>query len=116
MQTGAFHCNWCRSMVKHLSCPCRQSYNQISVHAQVRCEFGTCCMSSGHVTHGHRAASLESQHAPCRPEWSHIPPRVCIFCVTGPAPSLSATKRARHLMPLPHISGSLPSELYIRMV
>ena len=33
----------------------------------------------------------------------------------GSAPSIAATKLARHLMPLPHISGSVPSELYMRM-
>ncbi len=49
--------------------------------------------------------------------WSNTSPaRVCILCVTGPELSFSATNRARHLMPFPHISGSLPSELNIRIV
>ena len=45
-----------------------------------------------------------------------MPAKVCILWVTGPDPSFSATKRAKHLIPLPHISGSLPSELKIRIV
>ena len=43
------------------------------------------------------------------------PARVPTLYALGSAPSILATKLARHLMPLPHISGSVPSELYMRM-
>mmetsp|Transcript_45097 Transcript_45097/g.143621 ORF Transcript_45097/g.143621 Transcript_45097/m.143621 type:complete len:211 (-) Transcript_45097:335-967(-) len=39
------------------------------------------------------------------------PARVCTRWLAAPWPSMSETKRERQRMPLPHISGSLPSEL-----
>lgn len=42
-------------------------------------------------------------------QWS--PARVCIRYFLASTPSTSATKRAKQRMPLPHISGSEPSEL-----
>mmetsp|Transcript_43680 Transcript_43680/g.111655 ORF Transcript_43680/g.111655 Transcript_43680/m.111655 type:complete len:202 (+) Transcript_43680:241-846(+) len=44
------------------------------------------------------------------------PASVCTLWVCGPPPSMSETNRARQRIPLPHISGSLPSELKILMV
>lgn len=66
--------------------------------------------------------SDESEQGPV-----HAPVAPCISCTGGavaivavptdnkPWPHAPATKRARQRMPLPHISGSLPSELKMRI-
>ena len=43
------------------------------------------------------------------------PARVPTLYALGSASSIAATKLARHRMPLPHISGSVPSLLNIRI-
>lgn len=45
-----------------------------------------------------------------------VPASVWILYLRASAPSTSATKRAKQRMPLPHISGSLPSLLNILIV
>ena len=55
------------------------------------------------------AGQAPSSRAGARP--AVAPASVAIRCRLGPLPSRSATNRARHRMPFPHISGSLPSEL-----
>jgi hypothetical protein len=47
---------------------------------------------------------------------SHSPANVLTLYVMDWTPSRSAMKRAKHRMPLPHISGSLPSALKMRIV
>eukprot|EP00983_Pelagomonas_calceolata_P079022 1154489-Pelagomonas_calceolata.AAC.3 len=59
---------------------------------------------------GPPSKSLQRHHYP------FIPASVWILYFRGVALSTSATKRARQRMPFPHISGSLPSELKMRMV
>lgn len=67
------------------------------------------------------ATSDEGEQGPVR-----APAAPCISCTGGATASIvptdnktwphaPATKRARQRMPLPHISGSLPSELKMRM-